>query len=116
MRNDLLFIDSESLSFPTVGKLYRIARDERRNLSVDQFWQFIDHQYLANCFVLQWIQTLVAHILQLAHLKKVSLRYRNKCAKQLAPVRKTETHTLSTSDKNETIATEMKDTILDFSA
>ncbi|KAI0057598.1 hypothetical protein BV25DRAFT_1812278 [Artomyces pyxidatus] len=93
-----------------------VARDQRRQLTVDRLHKMIDYPYLDSIASTQWLQTLVNYIPELAHLKAdVIDLYRTTDDKlTVPPDRKSKAYPLSTSGKHETLVSELKDALLDF--
>ncbi|KIM36098.1 hypothetical protein M413DRAFT_428012 [Hebeloma cylindrosporum] len=92
-----------------------LQKSLRKDLTVQQLQGMIDHAHLETVCMLQWINTLLQYIPELAHLKpNVSLLYRTRAAKQRLPVKAAKVHPLASSSGNETILTEFKEALQDF--
>jgi len=87
----------------------------RATLTVESLLGVIDHHHLRQVFVLQWLQTLVNYIPELAPYKpKVADIYRTCASKFRVPDKKTVIHPLGTASKNENVITELRDAMIDF--
>ncbi|KAJ3005457.1 hypothetical protein NUW54_g4331 [Trametes sanguinea] len=98
----------------------RIAQNHRKDLTVDKLTRLVDWDFTETCFVLQWLQTLVNYVPTLARYKSdVAQMWRTGGTKMRAAAArpaKTAVHPLGTVAKNESIATDLRDTIVDFLA
>ncbi|KAF9232250.1 hypothetical protein BU15DRAFT_19439, partial [Melanogaster broomeanus] len=75
----------------------------------------IDHDHLGTVLSLHWLRVLAAYIPELDGFKEhVSLLFRTRAAKIHLPPQCTPMHPLAMSSKNETVTTELKDTLVDF--
>ncbi|KAL1945780.1 hypothetical protein VTO73DRAFT_1782 [Trametes versicolor] len=113
---------AEALDFePSAADLddrrQRIAENARKDLTVDKLLGLVDWDFKETCLVLQWIQTLVTYVPALAHYRaRIADLYRTDATKMpaAATCTKTPIHPLGTVAKNETITTELRDTLVDF--
>ncbi|KAI9065081.1 hypothetical protein FKP32DRAFT_1533919, partial [Trametes sanguinea] len=98
----------------------RLAQNLRSSLTVDKLTALVDWEFAETCFVLQWLQTLVNYVPALAQYKtQVARLWRTEGMKLHAAAArpaKTVIHPLGTVAKNESIATDLRDTIVDFLA
>lgn len=96
-------------------KRRRLAENRRKDLSVEQLIGFVDMEHREVVGILQWLRVLTRYVPELdSYREEVSLRYRTRGAKHRLPATPSRVHPLATSGKNETITTELKDTLLDF--
>ncbi|KII90822.1 hypothetical protein PLICRDRAFT_123648 [Plicaturopsis crispa FD-325 SS-3] len=92
-----------------------LAKNLRKDLTVDKLLSLIDNDHLETIGILQWLQALT-RIPELAHMKEfISILYRERAAKQPLPAVANKTHPLASSGLNETVNTELKDALVDFS-
>lgn len=98
-----------------LDRRHRISLNLRQQLTVDKLLGLVDMQHLREVGILQWIQALTTFVPEMAIYKhEVSLRYKTRCAKHQMPIERSEIHPLATSNKNEALVTELKDTFSDF--
>ncbi|KAH9922254.1 uncharacterized protein B0H18DRAFT_1185486 [Fomitopsis serialis] len=96
-------------------RMHLLNQNKRATLDVDSLFEVIDTGHLRQVFVMQWLQTLVNYVPELAHYKpKVSELFRTQASKFRVTDQKTIIHPLGTAAKNENITTELRDTMIDF--
>lgn len=96
-------------------KAARIAQNKRKDVTVETYLSWIDHNHLEVIGILHWLRTLTSMVPEAAeHKSHVSLLFRTRAAKHCIPAEATQVHPLATSGKNETVTTELKDALLDF--
>ncbi|OSC96922.1 hypothetical protein PYCCODRAFT_1335561, partial [Trametes coccinea BRFM310] len=98
----------------------RVAQNLRKDLTVEKLTMLVDWEFSELCFVLQWLQTLVNYVPALACYKtQVAQLWSAEGTKMRAPAArpvKTPIHPLGTVAKNESISTDLRDTLVDFLA
>ncbi|KAF9035143.1 hypothetical protein BJ165DRAFT_1355933 [Panaeolus papilionaceus] len=95
----------------------RLTKNERANLNVHALMSWIDQPHLDIIFTLHWLRALVTYIPELEYCKThVHTLFRTRGAKVRLNPAATPVHSLSTSGKNETYTTELKDGLVDFLA
>ena len=103
--------------FDLENKQKSLAEGKRRDLTARKLHDMIDHAHIEWVCVIQWINTLVQHIPQLAHLKPdVSRVYRTRVAKNRLTDKPAKVHPLASSSRSETILTDFKEALHDFFA
>ncbi|KAH9934138.1 uncharacterized protein B0H18DRAFT_841114, partial [Fomitopsis serialis] len=96
-------------------KKLSLESNMRATLTVESLLEVVDQHHLRQVFVLQWLQTLVNYVPELATYKsKVAEIYRTQASKFRVPDQKTVIHPLGTSSKNENVITELRDAMIDF--
>ncbi|KAI0042004.1 hypothetical protein FA95DRAFT_1598679 [Auriscalpium vulgare] len=97
-------------------KAQKIKEGHRKNLTVDDLLDMIDYEHLDTVASLQWLDTIVSHIPQLAHYKADVIElFQTEGAKRIVPGdRRSNAYPLSTNGKNESLVAELKDTLVDF--
>ncbi|KAJ3837667.1 hypothetical protein F5878DRAFT_642577, partial [Lentinula raphanica] len=96
-------------------KKARIARNERTHIDVNFFMDLINDKHLETVGMIQWLDSLVTQIPELAFLKPhITSLYETKGAIDRLPPRASKIHCLSTVGKNENVTDELYSSILDF--
>ncbi|EPQ59181.1 hypothetical protein GLOTRDRAFT_24745, partial [Gloeophyllum trabeum ATCC 11539] len=97
-------------------KKERLRKNLRKHINADWFLKLIDQTHLEVVFVLQWIQTLIRYIPELAHMKDhIDMLYKTRARKHApSAAERTEVHPLSTIKKDENLTTELADALVDF--
>ncbi|KAJ3714760.1 hypothetical protein C8R42DRAFT_552055, partial [Lentinula raphanica] len=98
-------------------KKARIAKNERAHIDVNFFIDLINDKHLETVGMIQWLDSLVTQIPELAYLKPhITSLYKTKGAIDRLPPRASKIHCLSTVGKNENVTGELYSSILDFFA
>ncbi|PPQ82133.1 hypothetical protein CVT24_012465, partial [Panaeolus cyanescens] len=93
----------------------RVAQNKRASLTVATLLSWIDGTHLDIIYASHWLRILINYIPELASMKvDVNERFRTKGAKLRLEPDPTTVHSLSTSGKNETYTSEIKDGLVDF--
>ncbi|KAF7797543.1 hypothetical protein EIP86_008743 [Pleurotus ostreatoroseus] len=110
-------IDFDPEAFDLDEHLSRIAKNERKNLTVDKLLDMIDMDHLCLMGELQWLETIVVYIPRLNKYRSDLAKVRKtEGAKMRVEVHRTVVHPLGTVAKNEAITVELRDALLDFLA
>ncbi|KAJ3730367.1 hypothetical protein C8R42DRAFT_4930 [Lentinula raphanica] len=114
------FIEYAEGTFPPAApdiqdKKARLAQNERANIDVKYFIKLINQKHLETVGTLQWLDTLVTHIPELAHYKEnINKLYETDAAINRLPPTASKIHCLSTVAKNENVTGDLYSTILNF--
>lgn len=102
-------------AFDLDNKRERISEGHRKTLTAEKLAGYIDSGHLETVGMLQWINTLLHYIPELAGLKgHLEMLYSTRATKQQIPVKPTKIHPLASSSRNETILTDFKAALHDF--
>ncbi|KAH6899125.1 hypothetical protein BKA70DRAFT_1314453 [Coprinopsis sp. MPI-PUGE-AT-0042] len=103
----------EALSFSR--KLEIMSLNRRASVTAELLYNLIDHQHLDRVFVLHWMRVLITYVPRLSIYKStVSGMFRTRVGKLPMEAKATPLHPLSSSGKNETVTSELKDALHDF--
>ncbi|RXW12386.1 hypothetical protein EST38_g13469 [Candolleomyces aberdarensis] len=106
-------VEAGALSFSE--KKAQLALNKRASLTTERLLNMLDQQHLDEVFKLHWMRVLVHYVPQLSTWKAhVSELFCGRTAKLRLDNKPTEVHPLSSCGKNETVTTELKETLLDF--
>ncbi|KAI0040280.1 hypothetical protein FA95DRAFT_1611919 [Auriscalpium vulgare] len=98
------------------AKAQKVSEGRRKELTVDDLLGMIDYEHLDTVASLQWLDTIVTYIPQLAHYKSdvIELFQTEGSKRIVSSDRPLDAYPLSTNGKNESLVAELKDTLLDF--
>ncbi|KAJ3848729.1 hypothetical protein EV368DRAFT_86292 [Lentinula lateritia] len=134
---DLFAYESHIGTMPAYGTIYRVlcelgfaeglatelagknlnAGNERANVTVDFFFDLINHKHLEMVGMIQWLESLVTHVPELTHLcNHVSMLYETRAAVNCVPPVPSKIYLLASNGKNENIMPELYGALLDFFA
>ncbi|PPQ81348.1 hypothetical protein CVT24_001360 [Panaeolus cyanescens] len=110
---ELSGVDSSALDVES--RRLQIAENRRAGLTVAKLLSWVDGTHLDFIYTSHWLRILVDYVPELAAMKpQVSERFHTQGAKLRLDPMPTKVHSLSTSGKNETYTTEIKDGLVDF--
>ncbi|KAJ3726679.1 hypothetical protein C8R42DRAFT_573424 [Lentinula raphanica] len=98
-------------------KKARIAKNERAHIGIDFFVDLLNDEHLETVGAIQWLESLVTQIPELAHLEEhVAGLYKTRGAINPLPPQPSNLHCLSTVAKNENVTAELYSALLNFLA
>ncbi|KAG5646777.1 hypothetical protein H0H81_008145, partial [Sphagnurus paluster] len=104
-------------AFDPEDKRRHLALNLRTQFDMEKLRKLLDYKHIQRIGQMHWVAALINHVPHLAPMKRqVSHQFHTTCARLRIPLHATKVHPMASSGKSETVTTELKDGMLDFSA